>query len=240
MENRIHHYLRKALCHYFPTDTKGIKMYLAVPPRATTCCTHTGENTALSFQNIKSSPAGSLTEPAKASKETAHAAVPHRQTFSKCSSCCIFRPTEKGYLTTFSRHFLHGCFTAASADTPNEQPLLLPSSACPPTHAAKRNQGKNLGKAEAFRNTALLYLALPKTPQISASWTWMFLSRTAPEVQQLCNNPSRGNFYHLQAKHSALKHISICLWKALPSAASHWTQRTALHLLSSGSKPLPS
>lgn len=147
MENRIHRYPRKALCHCFPTDTKGIKMYLAVPPRATACCTHTGENTALSFQNIKSSPAGSLTEPVKASKETVHAAVLHRQTFSKCSSCCIFRPTEKGYLTTFSRHFLHGCFTAASADTPSEQPLLLPSSACPLTHAAERNQGNNSGRS---------------------------------------------------------------------------------------------
>lgn len=139
-------------------------MYLAIPPSATVCCAHTGENTALSFQNIKSSLVDSLIEPAKASKETVHAAVLHRQPFSKCSSCCIFRPTEKGCLTTFSRHFLHGCFTAASADTPNEQSLLLPSSACSPTHAAKRSQGIISGKAEAFRNTPHPYLAFPKTP----------------------------------------------------------------------------
>lgn len=142
---------------------------LAVPPRATACCVHTGENTALSFQNIKPLLACSLTEPVKASKETVHAAVLHEQTFSKCSSCCIFRPTEKGHLTTFTRHFLHGYFTAASADTPNEQSLLLPSSACPPTHAAKRNQGNILGKAEAFRNIPHLYSALPKIPPTTSS-----------------------------------------------------------------------
>lgn len=36
-----------------------------VPRRATACSVHTGENIALSFQNIKSLLAGSLTEPAK-------------------------------------------------------------------------------------------------------------------------------------------------------------------------------
>lgn len=149
MDNSIYHYLREVLCHCFPVDTKRIKMYLAVPPRATAGFVHTGENIALSFQNTKSLLAGSLSEPVKASKETAHAAVLHRQTFPKGSSCCIFRPTEKGYLTTFLRDFLHGCFTVASADIPSEQSLLLPSSACPPTHTDKRSQGNILGKAEA-------------------------------------------------------------------------------------------
>lgn len=133
MENSTPHYLRNVLCHCFPIDTKSIKMYLAVYPRVTARCVHTGENRALSFQNIKSLLAGSLTKPVKASKDTVHAAVLHRQTFSKRLFYCIFRPREKGYLTSFSRHFLHGCFTAASADTRNEQSLLLPSMlALPP------------------------------------------------------------------------------------------------------------
>lgn len=86
MENSIHHYLRTVLCHCFSIDTKCIKMYQNVfdPPRATACCVHTGENTALSFQNTTPLLAGSLTEPVKAPNETVHAAVLHRQTFSKC------------------------------------------------------------------------------------------------------------------------------------------------------------